>query len=482
MFGPIRAVAIDDNPGHLLAITTGLTAGGIPCIGYWYDREANQLRPTPAEGGLQHLRLVLMDLNLAEQAGIPDAASLCSGVISALKQIISKDAGPYLLVFWTMVGNRATEVANLLYQRLEPVEDIPCPIMTIELSKRPFMVPDPQQQDWKAALSDFYSQLHQTTEPLRQELEKVVTRDPRLSALATWESRASEAASHAVNEVYACAKTDALQPLDRTASLEKVLAKIAVAASGPKPAAEWPSRALDAGMVEILLDQFGTSGEDPNYRDVVQAAIGKTIRGKIGFRDREKMFAVLNTFFHIDKKVGAAKAWDRGVVIPAGPPLEAAVLGFTAGSLLEGEFLFGENQFPEGQREAMSALWNECRRSAELVLVELGADCDHAQAKPRTRRYLVGLEIPVHLAPLMFSPKDKTKTTLRNGSLQLLGPWNINGRIVHLLVSCRRFWAWQGENPPQAGHVRYRLRASLVNKLLHHYSVWSSRPGVVEFR
>jgi len=480
MFGPIRAVAIDDNPGHLLAITTGLTASGIPCIGYWYDRDANELRPAPADGGLPHLRLVLMDLNLAEQAGIPDAASLCAGVMSVLKQIVSKDTGPYLLVFWTMVGNRATEVAELLYQRLEVVEGIPCPIVTTELSKRPFMVPDPEHQDWKAALSDFYSQLHQTTEPLRQELEKVVTTDPRLSALATWESRAAEAASRAVNEVYACAKTDAPDPRDRAASLEKVLAKIAVAASGQRPATECPSRALDAGMVEILLDQLGTSAEEPKYRDVVQAAIGITAKGKIAFQDHEKMFAVLNTFFHIDKEIGTAKTWDRGVVIPAGPPLETAALGFTAESMLEGEFLFGESQFPADQRDAVRALWRDCRTSAEVVLVELGADCDHAQAKQRTRRYLVGLEIPVHLASLMFSPKDKT--TLRNGSLQLLGPWNINGRIVHLLVSCRRFWAWQGENPPQAGQVRYRLRASLVNKLLHHYSVWSSRPGVVEFR
>ena len=39
MFGPIRAVAIDDEPSHLLAITTGLSASGIPCMGYWFDRD-----------------------------------------------------------------------------------------------------------------------------------------------------------------------------------------------------------------------------------------------------------------------------------------------------------------------------------------------------------------------------------------------------------------------------------------------------------
>ena len=31
-FWPIRAVAIDDEPSHLLGLTTGLTAIGIPCM------------------------------------------------------------------------------------------------------------------------------------------------------------------------------------------------------------------------------------------------------------------------------------------------------------------------------------------------------------------------------------------------------------------------------------------------------------------
>src|SRR5436190_1888287 len=106
MFGPIRAVAIDDEPSHLLAITTGLSATGIPCMGYWYDRETSQLTPEPAKDGLPFLRLVFMDLNLVELGGIPETANLCAGVMSVLKQLVSKEGGPYLLVFWTQVGSK----------------------------------------------------------------------------------------------------------------------------------------------------------------------------------------------------------------------------------------------------------------------------------------------------------------------------------------------------------------------------------------
>jgi hypothetical protein len=130
VFGPIRAVAIDDEPSHLLAITTGLSASGIPCVGYWYDRGSHQLQPAPPAGGLPYVRLILMDLNLEELAGIPDPANLCGTVMDVLHQIVSKDGGPYLLVFWTQVGTKVEAVKTLLYQRLE---GIPFPLAVLEL-------------------------------------------------------------------------------------------------------------------------------------------------------------------------------------------------------------------------------------------------------------------------------------------------------------------------------------------------------------
>ena len=98
------------------------------------------------------------------------------------------------------------------------------------------------------------------------------------------------------------------------------------------------------------------------------------------------------------------------------------------------------------------------------------------QARPRTLRYLVGFEIPRKHIDLV---RSKGGGRLHSPALQLFGPWDINGGIF-LLVPCRRFFTWQNNKPPE-GIVKYRLRNSVVNKLLHHYSTWSSRPGIVEF-
>ena len=175
MFGPIRAVAIDDEPGDLLAITTGLSASGIPCLGYWYDRDAHALRPEPKPETLPYVRVVFMDLNLEELGGIPETAALCATAMDVLKQIIPADGGPYLLVFWTQVGTKVEDVRKMLYQRLE---GIPFPISVVELAKAPFLVKPAEGQDFKSALREFYTELHKNIPELEKAVKEVVARDP----------------------------------------------------------------------------------------------------------------------------------------------------------------------------------------------------------------------------------------------------------------------------------------------------------------
>src|SRR5262249_1354550 len=150
---------------------------------------------------------------------------------------------------------------------------------------------------------------------LAKAVEAVIDKDTQLRAVSSWESRAFEAAARAINEVYACARDDVKDHQEISESIRKVLAKIAIAAAGQKIAIELPARALDVGLADILVDQFGISVEDPNYEDVVGKAIGDTVKGKITFNDQDRIFADLNTFFHVDKEISAAKATDRGVVI-----------------------------------------------------------------------------------------------------------------------------------------------------------------------
>ena len=184
-----------------------------------------------------------------------------------------------------------------------------------------------------------------------------------------------------------------------------------------------------------------------------------------------QLFAELNTLFHVDNDVAAAAATDRGVVLSADQPLNKGTLGFNSAELITSEFLFPFETFPEDHQAAAKTLLYDFTKAAQVVLVEVGADCDHAQA---TKRYLVGLEVPQKFMKLATHHKDDKP---RSDALQVLGPWRIDEEIRCLLVSCRRFRIWQKRTPPRAT-IRYRLRSALVNKLLSHYSAWSNRPGL----
>lgn len=478
MFGPIRAVAVDDEPGHLLSITTGLSTIGIPCMGYWFDRDTSELRPSPPEGGLPYLRLPFTDLNLAELGGVPDTSVLWAAVVSVLKQIVSKDSGPYLLVFWTRVGAKAAEVKEMLYARAEQLEGVPCPIDVLEMPKAQFLVEPPKGKDFDEGLREFYAALHANIDKLKAAVGAAVATNATLNAVSAWETRAADAAALSVNEVHRCARSDEPDQSKVTESFTKVAAKIAVAAAGGTAAQADPARALDAGMQDILIDQFGVSVEVPEYKQAVNVALGPTIAGEIVFTDSVAMHGELNTFFHVDREVASAKSWDRGVVIPARPPLDGNALGFNPVELLASEFLFSVDQVPKAKRADAPGHMQQLQQDPGIVLIEMGADCDHAQDQDRTRRFLVALELPQDLLYLASPSRDGK---LRNGALELLGPWKLNGTVKYLVVSCRRYWTWQASTPPP-GAPMYRLRAALVDKLLHRYSAWSSRPGIVEFR
>jgi hypothetical protein len=435
-------------------------------MSYWYDRDHSSLVPEAQQH--EHLRLVFMDLNLAELGTNPDPKNLAGVIMGVLKRIISPQGGPYLLIFWTQIGSKVDDVKQVLYERLEGV---PPPLDVVELSKRTFMpIIKPEGKDLDAELQTLFGDLVKTLGPMEQEVRKLLATRPELSVVAGWESRATEAAARAVNEITSQARADIDKPQELGESIKRVLTTIARGAVGPAQAEVDPARSLDAGMVELLNDQFSMSASNQEYSDNVKSALGESLKQKIKFSDGRRMAAALNTFFQIDRDVAKTHTAERGVVIPGKALFTEQMLGGTHLDLLRDHFMLPQK--PEETEKLVTALGE----ASEVLLIEVGADCDHAQAKPRTLRYLVGFEIPEKYIDLVLSKKNGR---LNHDALQLLGPWNLNGSAF-LLVSCRRFFTWQDSKPP-AGAVKYRLRSSVVNKLLHHYSTVSSRPGIIEF-
>jgi len=403
-----------------------------------------------------------MDLNLAELGPDPDPKNLAGAVMSVLEQIVAENAGPYVVVFWTEVTGKVPEVRDIILDRMK---NRPPPLDVLELPKAQFLpAAKVKGESLEHDLQALFSGLARSLPSLAKEVARLAAAKPELSVVAGWEARAFEAAARTVNEVTNHARDDADHDPRRVAtSLITLLAAIARVAAGQTHAEEEPARTLDYGMAEILYDQFSASVDDNEYSGAVRNCLGPVIQARTKFSKPDKVVPGLNTFFHVDDQTDGVKTTARGAVIPGAKLLTASLLGRTHIDLLRTEFMLN----PDGDQELEAV--------AKLMLVEAGADCDHAQGKPRTLRYLAAFEIPVGHLNLVWTKKRG----LAHAALQLLGPWSINGGIF-LLVSCRRFYTWQAEKPPK-GKLQYRVRSGVVNKLLHHYANTHTRPGIVEF-
>lgn len=521
MFGPIRAIVVDNDPAHLLTISAGLSAAGIPCMAHWYQDAT--LFPSPPPGGYAALRLIFMDMNLQDMTGGWDPKVGSGPILSVLEQVVSKDSGPYLLVFWTQVNSKTDDIASEIHKKLR---NVPTPISISDLRKGPFLSGiSSGRGDLREQLQSAFQSIYdpKLIRLLQEKILELTTGCPPLSVVARWETRASEAAASAVNGIFTEARAVDADPSHASESLTRILSSIAVEAAGSTNAKRAPAAALDAAMADILTDQFSISVSSPDYQKVVSGALGESIGVRHTFSNPQRLFARLNTYFQVERNVAQSRSIDRGVVLPADELLTTDALGMPLNNFLWSEFLYdprkGEVAPPEHHKPTFQRLRDEFKAlpenlkeaaaksldtiitninkeykttkqrlkeavpavetDASFVLVEIGADCDHAQAKPRTLRYLVGVEIPVsHQDDFVLGGGN---AALKHASLRRFGPYHVDGRDFYLLVSCRRYVVWQKGTPP-AGKVKYRLRGPVVTALLHQYSSLSTRPGIVEFR
>ena len=470
LIAPIRVVVVDDKPTHLISIANGLTMAGIPCVWHWYNAETNKLIPEPPKGGYPHLRMLFTDLNIREMVGANKEAKTLAGVLisDVLQPIVAPDGGPYSVVLWTSVEGLAEDVGPLITQRinadlLDPADRRPQPLSITTLAKRDF-VGGFGNEETEKTLSQMLDVTKATATALKKSVETVVSSDSRLRLVASWESRVGLAAVSTMKSIHRIAVSEADISGELPASaLETVLAKIAIEAVGAKNASDDPMAALDSGLLDLVMDELGSNSHAADYAGVVQAALGAALQAKPTVAPATR--SQLNTHLHVEVAPAARDIVTRGAVFSVDAETIKEFTGSDEEQFLETEFL------PEGRS-------NDLLKNSHIRLIEIGADCDHAQRKPRTIRLLFAAELPFeHLSPKQKKELDKLKN--KNDALEPLGPWVVDGRECVLLISVRRFVTIQEWACPKKLKMLYRLRKPVADLVLYRYTTHSNRPGIM---
>ncbi|NUO74762.1 MAG: hypothetical protein HOQ32_01990 [Lysobacter sp.] len=494
---PVRVVVVDDNPTHLVSIANGLAKAGVPCIPHWYDIENNILVPPAPPEGYPYLRVLFTDLNIQEMAGAnADPKSLASVLISeVLQPVVAPNSGPYSICLWTSTGSKAQEVSLIIGERVSAASmgdaKRPAPLLINIIEKQPF-VPE-KNEEVDRALASLFRHNNGDGPSIEESISNAISQDAQLKASLSWEARVSTAATQTINGLYQISSYEVKDDVKQSTAFRTVLAKIAIGASGQKNAKQDPARALDDGLADLFIDQMRNSVYSESYKQAVSASLLEPISHPplilaAGSRN------ALNTVLHLETQLPAGNQVERGLVFDINTD---ALLGeLKLGN--RSDFLFNDMLFNPGLLERtikskapgspdIEKLENglaeirrrkdELLRRARVVLIEIGADCDHAQRKGRTIRFLLGVEIPEELSIFIHGPLNNGP---RSESLRTLGPWELEkGNSLHLLVSLHRFTAQQSWLRREDISALYRLRKPLVDQLLYWYSVHSTRPGIM---
>lgn len=499
---PVRVVVIDDRPDHLFAIANALALSGVPCVWHLYDNETHGLIPPPPTNGYEDIRLLVTDLNIRNASGASaDVPTLAGTLLSeVLLPILPKTRCPYGLMLWTNVEGKADGVGEVIKERIDhdgtdEADRRPAPLTVQVINKNEFVsalsaggeAPDIRKLITEAAAG---------VDAVRAQLTKALA-DPQLQLACAWESRVSKAATATINSVYAAAVMHGeMGKIDRSTALSQIFAKLAFEAAGREDAKEEPSRALDDGLVDLLVDDLRSTDSSSDYAALVDASIGTVLKTRLPSLS-SRVRAKLNTDLHVETSASrGVKRVIRGVVLGADNDDDVAKLvgRDKSATVLWSEFLLPENQFKSAAEAAaaderpdakwlselaarIGALRPEVEKECRIRLVEIGADCDHAQRKDRTVRLLCALEIPVRFRAFLYQPKSGK---LKSEALIELGPWNLNSNEERMLiVSVGRFSVSQTWPLPAGLVALYRLRKPLVETILHRYSNHSSRQGYV---
>jgi len=494
---PVRVVVVDDNPTHLVSITNGLAKAGIPCVSHWYDIQNSALVPPAPAGGYPYLRMLFTDLNIREMSGaIADPKSLAGVLISeVLQPVVAPTCGPYSICLWTSTGGKANEVSPLIIERVNDEsmgEDRrPAPLLVNIMEKREF-VPD-KDEATDQALASLFRQNNQGPR-IEESISRAILENPQLRAAFSWESRASHAAAQTINNVYEVSRFERTTDMNESRAFQTVLTKIAIEAAGKKSAKQDPPRALDDGLADLFVDKMHGSAGFPPYREAVNASIGALLAGSAPTLTTESRTA-LNTILHLEKMNTDGTHVERGLVLDINTDAALESLGMgNRKNFIFNELVYNSGLFESAVQSAtvdaapdlktledgykfVMAHKDELLEKTRIVAIEVGADCDHAQRKERTIRCLLGAEIPSDLALFIYGPQSKR---LRSDSLREFGPWEVEtGKKFHLLFSLSRFAVQQSWLRKKDFSARYRLRKPLVDQILHWYSTYSTRPGII---
>jgi hypothetical protein len=436
-----RIAVIDDEAEHIKAIRESLEQMGTSCLPVLVEAG----RPSVNEQ-VSGIRLLFLDVHLINP--VMEGAALFDANGAILKQVLSEQNGPYVLVVWT--SDKAKR-DGLLEHLSDHYPEIPKPLASILMAKE-----------------DFLSNGIFDIQKVSSRISELLQENPQATALLHWENAVAMAAGRLIGSLTDFVDRKQLFLGAANEDLRQVLTAIAQSAVGLKNVSANELASINEGFMPLLFDSLIhlPDAEGLQKEKWANAISEPDVPARLDAGKKAK----LNTMYHLARDVDSLKIGDRGAVyeIKKQEIIASLFPGFWPEHILKAYF------------DCHNANADSLKKLRELVawcLIGLRPACDQAQPKPGMYRVVLASMTPENfkidgVRDLKESPGRYRSVALNSGGDDgfVLG---LNFNFLASLAGCQ-FDSF--ELSPS-----WRLRDSICIEIESKFASHASRPGIIRF-
>lgn len=445
-----RIIIVDNNKAELETLGKSFFENGIGCRTFLYDEAYN--------APLENVRIAFFDINLTAKNVdhkydnsadlIKHNSAIFNDLANALNLYISKDNGPFVLVFWTANKDVVNAFVEYMQDPNRGFQNTASPIFISYIDKDEFM-----QQE-----SSLLSQ-------------KVISlfNDDKIKFLFDFEHKASLAGEKTINRIYNIIPKDSKwsETTILFDNLSKILSKIAASTLGFAHSKENPSKAVYEGLIPILNNELTSIESDVNWNILLAPLFAAASYDKIVSPD-DLIQRKVNSVFHIENSNGNKDV--RGAVIKIDKGNSALLLSLNIPNI---NAWFNEIIPFNNDKDAIKT---QVRNNSTLIALEISAACDFSNKKDRINKYILGFVTPC------INVKDDIAKHRRIESSYHVGGTNFHfaNNDFQLWLNLNFVFGTKADDN-RLGETMFVLKKEIMDMVGNKYASHISRIGITSF-
>lgn len=445
-----RIIIIDNNKNELETLGKSFFENGLGCRTFLYDEAYNF--------PLKNVRIAFFDINLTARSVdhkydnskdlIKHNSSIFNDLANALNLYISKENGPFVLVFWTANKDVVDAFVEYMQDPERGFGDTASPILISYIDKDEFM------QEESLLLS-----------------EKVISlfNDDKIKFLFDFEYQASVAGEKTINKIYDIIPKD--NKWGETTilfdNLSKILSKIASSTLGFAHSKENPGKAVYEGLIPILNNELTSIVSNVNWNTILTPLFAADTHDKIISPD-DLIQRKVNSVFHIENSDGNKDV--RGAIIEINKNDIALLQSLNIANI---DVWFNDLIPFNNDKDAIK---KQIRNNSTLIALEISAACDYSNKKSRINKYILGF-----ITPCINVKDDIAKGRRPENSYHIGGAnFNYNGHDFQIWLNLNFVFGAKADDI-RLGNTLFVLKKEIMDMIGNKYAGHISRIGITSF-